>query len=251
MKHKNIKNQFDKREIAPSGDSWERLSAQLDGADKKKKRPLVYWISAIAAILIVALIANQMLSPSMEKDAIENGTMVNESSKTATDSQINDTVIESPVIENDNSAIAQETIKEEIAKDIPTQKLINKTGYRPAQKISNKAVSTAVATAHVVTEENKSMLKKSMVQPFEIVQTTVASNNLKSLTVEQEADLLLKEAFAKAELKPIASHSIKPEQLLRETEWDIESERRNRLENTLLDGLGVLKQEAVALIDRN
>ncbi len=104
MKLKNIKNQFDKREIAPSENSWERLAAQLDSVDKKKKRPLVYWISAVAAILIVALMASQLLLPGKDNGTVETGTLVDESTKINAEINNSDNTDEAPVVANTKEA---------------------------------------------------------------------------------------------------------------------------------------------------
>ncbi len=129
--------------------------------------------------------------------------------------------------------------------------MVKETNLNSVQKASKRSLKTDIAT--VVEGENKitePKINKPMVQPLQITENAIAMNGSNTLTPEQEADLLLKEAFAKAESKTIASQSIKPEQLLRETEWDIESERRNVLNDGLKSGLDILKNEAFALIGR-
>jgi hypothetical protein len=73
------------------------------------------------------------------------------------------------------------------------------------------------------------------------------------LTAAQEADMLLERAMGKLKTQQtgVASKTVDPAKLLLETQWDIDAEKRNRVENILLDQFGKLKAQAIAIIDRN
>ncbi|MDP5100670.1 MAG: hypothetical protein NWQ09_05025, partial [Nonlabens sp.] len=55
MKLNNIKKSFDERVIAPSPASWDKLAQRLDNEQKTKKRPYLYWLGAVAAAVVIAL----------------------------------------------------------------------------------------------------------------------------------------------------------------------------------------------------
>jgi transcriptional regulator of met regulon len=243
MKPKYIKQDFNKREIAPSHDSWERLSARLENVDKKKKRPLMYWISAVAAILIVALSASQLLFPVMDGGTVEKVTLVNENNTTDTESKKDPVFKETKEMDLNTPVTQQESFDHQNdAKSFinPGQKTANKTSFtsRVALKGTKQQQVAAVSID----------LKKIAIKTVEMPHDAMAHNGINNLTVVQEVELLLEEAFAKAETKNRVSQSINPEQLLRETEWDIEADRHNRINDGLKSGLGKLKNEAFALI---
>ncbi|MEP2969813.1 hypothetical protein, partial [Nonlabens ulvanivorans] len=73
----------------------------------------------------------------------------------------------------------------------------------------------------------------------------------KQLTAEEEMELLLNKAMGKVEVTEVAVKTINPDKLLRETEWDIESDNRSKLQNSIQGGLNFLRAEAVAIVDRN
>ncbi|MEP2970208.1 MAG: hypothetical protein ABJO82_11775, partial [Nonlabens ulvanivorans] len=108
MKLNNIKNTFEKREIKPSAGSWDVLSARLDEDDKKSKKPVViYWLSAIAAIFIAAL----LLYPSLS-----NETIINSDDKIVntlplnTDNAKDDLLIVEPKLERDKNIDVASTV---------------------------------------------------------------------------------------------------------------------------------------------
>lgn len=226
MKLKNIKDNFDKREIAPSADSWQRLASQLDQADKKKKRPFLYWICAAAAVLVIALMVSQVslfttdLTPQIDSITVVEKETYNSESK-ASDA----------VVSTEKLPVVKEKTVTETSKHLKSAMVASK----------KRATKTTVQKTPLVIE-------KIAISPVEVDETAMASNKINNLTLVQETDLLLKEAFAKAESQSIVTKSIDPDQLLRETEWDLEADRRNRLNKGLKSGLGVLKVEAFALI---
>jgi hypothetical protein len=227
MKLKDIKNSFDKREIAPSADSWQRLSQQLDHADKKKKRPFMYWICAAAALIVIALMVSQTSFFTTDHAPEMNSFTTTEKDADTIKSINEDAVVldKSPIVE-ETAITNSDTIPE-----LKSAVVISKT----------KAPKTA-------TPKSQLAIEKITISPVQVSLDAMASNEINNLTLVQETDLLLKEAFAKAESQPIVTKSIKPDQLLRETEWDLEADRRNRVNNGLKSGFGVLKIEAFALI---
>lgn len=248
MKLNNIKNKFEDREIQPSADAWDRLSTRLDGEENKSKKPLVYWISAVAAIFILGL----MIVPTLMNDnegGLDNAIVIDTpeiEEVIKKEDTVDQQVMPSSSIIKDEAIVATKTEKAIDIKEAVTIK--KKKPVVPVKVMVNKNSDIALT-----------IISK---KPIEIdpIQEAVAQRELpdtivkEAIPVKSEADALLDRALINIKNQSTAvaaRREINPQRLLRETEWDLQAQKRNRLENTLLDGLGRLKREAVALIDRN
>ncbi|KQC32802.1 hypothetical protein AAU57_05355 [Nonlabens sp. YIK11] len=251
MKLNNIKNKFDDREIQPSADSWDRLSERLSTIEKKKKQPVVLWLSGIAAILILGLLAapailfNDTIDPTGSEIVIEE-----------TSTQQKDLDLEAmepvPVIkEQPQDAVAITDKDAAVTDEVKAKRVPLESKKLPIQpkKVTDIA---SIERKDEIIEQNAIAASTTDFN----TQETVEQEDTSSLNeVDQLLDNAMKKIARKKQINnsvaAISSSSVNPQKLLRETEWDIEAQNRNKLENTLLDGLGRLKREAVALIDRN
>lgn len=245
MKLNNIKDKFENREIQPSVDSWEKLSNRLDTVEKKERKPMVIWFSAIAAILVLGLIVVPSLFFNDSMEPLENPI-----------------VIENPA---DKETILKDEIKEPAS--ATSNKKTEAIATTEAETVKTTKQPKANKRQPIITEKIKAIITNDIAfetpekDQLEILETqdAIASqeSNVEELQMTapiSEADALLNNALKNLKVQNTAvasSTTINPNKLLRETEWDLEARNRNRLENTLLDGLGKLKREAVALIDRN
>ncbi|MGB5982962.1 MAG: hypothetical protein WBG46_12535 [Nonlabens sp.] len=260
MKLRDIKDNFNEREIQPGAGSWEKLSAQLDVAEKNKKRPYLYWLGAVAAILVVALLAYPVMSGVNSRNEDPNNQVVvqeppadNENIKEVNKSPQSEVAVEIKLgseLNEQEKSIEKEKEKAPVAKNLPaathvkqalaqthSSNKINKDHKTQPQKVEDKIISqTQEAVANVESIDSSTMVED---------QTKPA------LTADQEAAKLLEKLLGNDNTEVVSTRSIKSEQLLRETEWDIEADRHNRINKGLKDGLGKLKNEAFALIGRN
>tara|TARA_R110002012_G_scaffold284130_2_gene474801 strand:- start:1165 stop:1926 length:762 start_codon:yes stop_codon:yes gene_type:complete len=252
MKLNNIKNTFEKREIRPSAGSWDVLSARLDEDDKKSKKPVViYWLSAIAAIFIAAL----LIYPSLTNDALinsDNNEVVN-TLPVDVDITNEDMIIVEPKLENTDVASTVNTdvhindessnnvIKNQsIAQNNKQPKTVNSKLKNDIQTVQNSATAIVIDEPLLNVNEDTAM---ASVPDQHIIE--------KQLTAEEEMELLLSKAMGKVEITEVAVKTVNPDKLLRETEWDIESDNRSKLQNSIQGGLNFLRAEAVAIVDRN
>jgi hypothetical protein len=242
MKLKNIKDKFEDREIQPSADAWDKLSQRLDTTEKKNRKPIMLWLGAVAAVFVLGL----TVIPSL---------FFNGDHPIPVENQV---VIENPT--------AEDLVNEDVNGDL----VVPNKGKQPLD------VVTVEKEAVAVIESSNSKAKKPAVTKKESMKQDIAfeepeNNPMKPLETESavaveepqiisademltpqtEADALLNRALQNIQVIQATATTINPSKLLRETEWDLEARRHNRLENTLLDGLGRLKREAIALIDRN
>ncbi len=256
MKLDDIKRGFGEREIQPSAGSWDKLSAKLDKENKKSRKSYLYWIGAVAAAIVIAL----MVYPAIN-DSFSSGPMPSE--------QMVD--VDSDTVTKERSGKADDGDREknsQLAVDIKTEKAgavdekEGSTGFAPA------ASSVAQVTAPVTSEEKSAasllknkrkmgqnnpadQIKKLKIDAIAGVEQPESKPDAADMiTAQQEAGALLNSLLGTSEIETteVATHSIKPEQLLRETEWDLEAERRDRVNRGINQGLGILKNEAFALI---
>ncbi|GAK89950.1 hypothetical protein JCM19297_572 [Nonlabens ulvanivorans] len=252
MKLNNIKNTFEKREIRPSAGSWDVLSARLDEDDKKSKKPVViYWLSAIAAIFIAAL----LIYPSLTNDALinsDNNEVVN-TLPVDVDITNEDMIIVEPKLENTDVA---STVNTEVQNNdesgnnaIKNQSIAqnNKQPKTANSKVKDQVINVQNPASSFNIDEPLSKGNE------DTVMASVPDQHIikKQLTAEEEMELLLNKAMGKVEVTEVAVKTINPDKLLRETEWDIKSDNRSKLQNSIQGGLNFLRAEAVAIVDRN
>ncbi|GAK76401.1 hypothetical protein JCM19296_1998 [Nonlabens ulvanivorans] len=254
MKLNNIKNTFEKREIKPSAGSWDVLSARLDEDDKKSKKPVViYWLSAIAAIFIAAL----LLYPSLSNEAIINSDdkIVN-TLPLNTDNAKDDLLIVEPKLERDKNIDVASTVNTEVQNNDDSNNNAIKNQSIAQNNKQPKTVNSKVKDQAINVQNPASFLNidKALSKGNEDTAMASVSNQHiieKQLTAEEEMELLLNKAMGKVEVTEVAVKTINPDKLLRETEWDIESDNRSKLQNSIQGGLNFLRAEAVAIVDRN
>jgi len=268
MKLKNIKDSFDKREIQPSDGAWDQLASRLDEQKKASSRkPFIYWISAVAAVLILGWLVFPFFSNQMESVAPHDEMIVQQEktdtlSKETTTQEIvvsenEDAGIDNePVITNSQRSDMATTVRDESA-EFRNDKEANKVLVVKKSRSNSKTMAADIAGITDVQEENRDqpLLKTTKTDDSIIgankVENAVVENNSqlkKTLTAEEEADLLLTQALKTVSYTEIEVKEINVNQLLRETEWDIEADRRNKVNDAIFDGLGKLKSEAFALI---
>lgn len=258
MKLDEIKRGFGEREIQPSAGSWDKLSAKLDKENKKSRKSYLYWIGAIAAAIVIAL----MVYPAIN-DSFSSGPMPSE--------QMVD--VDSDIITKERAGKAGDSDREtvsQLAIDIKTEKAgavdekEGSTGFANAPAASIVAQVTAPVTseeksaASLLNNKEKTVqntaadqIKKLKIDAIAGVEQAESKPDAADMiTAQQEAGALLNSLLGTSEFETteVATHSIKPEQLLRETEWDLEAERRDRVNRGINQGLGILKNEAFALI---
>jgi uncharacterized protein HemX len=84
MKLNTLKNSFEKRQIEPSTTAWSQLASRLDQEEKKNKKPVIYWLSAIAAAVVVGLVLYPFFSSDVNRIEKHNQLVVEEN-KTPTE----------------------------------------------------------------------------------------------------------------------------------------------------------------------
>jgi hypothetical protein len=256
MKLNHIKNSFDNRKIEPSAGAWDQLASRLDQEEKKTKKPILFWLSAIAAVLIFAVLIYPAVSNDIE--TVENNNEVvledvkNKPAGSYSKEQVkmnNTNVIDQPVETITNKDVFASVIKKEEPQTSISNKRLETIDKK--QKLDLTAITIEKPITNFKEEKlnSNSLLDDNSVNPalLDLVDQATA----KKITAEEEMELLLKEAYKNLPVTEYVEKSMNVDQLIREAEWDAETDRRNRVNDLIFDKLGKLKAEALTLIDGN
>jgi hypothetical protein len=131
-----------------------------------------------------------------------------------------------------------------------SRSLVNHKSLVQKESVEKRSPSRPVKDVGLVNNEIKESKVIPTKQDLMVKENTNEMVSNASLSPSQEADLLLQQALQN-QIQPVmaVSRSVDPTLLLLETEWDIESDKRSSLQNSLQQGLNILKAEAVALIE--
>ncbi|WP_298951558.1 hypothetical protein [uncultured Nonlabens sp.] len=253
MKLKNIKNSFNNREINPSTGAWDQLAARLDQEEKNKKKPFIYWLGAIAAIFILGVVLYPFLNgSSITLESNENTIVLEDTTPTKESTgKKSDIALEKKL---DFEEKTESSVEKQLIKNTTLTAVSEKRKQKRSSHIAS--VSKTIVNKQIVNEEStvkeikpNSIIEDSSINP--LLSNPIAQTTPKKLTAEEEMELLLNEAMQNTPKTVIATKEYNIDQLVRESEWDIEADRRNRVNNLIFDQLGRLKAEAVVIISGN
>jgi hypothetical protein len=257
MKLNTIKNSFEKRKIEPSTTAWSQLASRLDQEEKKNKKPVIYWLSAIAAAVVVGLVLYPFFSSDVNRIEKHNQLVVEENKTPveATDPQNKEAIQQGLLTTHKETKIVLEE-NWKIKKEASPEKSLSKNNLitNPHKRI---ALKNTLVTNSIITQTGIAAIDKETTLPTYYPESNAidpisiniaAQNKPQPFTAEEEMELLLKEALKNTSIIEIAVKEINVPKLLRETEWDIEADRRIKINSTIFDQLGKLKSEAFALV---
>lgn len=260
-----LKKRFDHREITPSKGLWDQLDSRLD-AHKHRSQPLLqrFWWVGIAALLLLGLLIfplSRKRNPQQNPPEIMVTAPVNKPNQELSTEPVSQDPASgtTPVIQQTTTGIASAPLyqaqnagvhsqQQSVAqKTYPSPK--PETGQNSYPMISKKEMATLVAPIPLIDSQPDS----GMVGLMESVAPSIPSRHgLEGLTAQQQTDLLLEQAMEALVTKPLPeTAALNPQKLLLETEWDLESDRRERLNNKINKGLEQVAKNALALIRIN
>lgn len=171
----HLKDKLEKRSLSPSSESWSKLAERLDADDKKSKRPIFFWLSIAAGILIMIAISAQFFGSETSKEVI-------------------------PQVVEEN--ISVESIKGE-NQDSNTEnsiQLVNENSLEDknneASRISQSQDFDTKHVAHKLTESKTQRVKND--KDFKTPGLTTLNENLNKKLQKESDELLMKNEFAEA-----------------------------------------------------
>lgn len=263
MKLKHIKKSFEERKIAVKDTSWDSLAARLDAAEAKQSKPALYYLMAIAAIIVLALFIYPLLNKDIIPQQDQNEMVIDEgdSSNNAADLKSENDMLKSDrisltkesdlIIESQPVSPKKETFQKKSGTTNSKDAIV---ASKTVKAIVVDNIETSVKQAPNLSGKKEHLLSNRSKETTSSLFTIAANqDNMLQNSLDQEMDVLLNEALKK---QTLLKTSIEPQdsyvlQLVRETEWDIQSDRRNKVDIFIFDQLGKLKTEAYALVDRN
>jgi hypothetical protein len=260
MKLNNIKDSFENRKIEPSASAWDQLASRLDQEEKKDKKPEIYWLGAIAAALVFGFFLYPLVTNPIDTTEKQNEIVVEEKNTTieANSFQNKELVTQDIITKDKENEIALEengNIKKNISSENNTTRKKSNFNDPKAKFTKNKTSINSEIAAADLGPTAKEKAKKSYIPEDNLIDPAIANaitqNKAQPLTAGQEMELLLSKALKNVRLNEVAVEEINIDRLLRETEWDIEADRRNRVNDIIYDQLGKLKSEAFALVGAN
>jgi hypothetical protein len=265
MKLKQIKKSFEKRKIAVKDNSWDLLDARLDAAEtkhSKTSKSIVYYIMAVAAIVVLAVCIYPFLNKDIISHQDKNEIVVDKSDaiNNAVDLKTKNDILKLDRIslkkESDfiieGHSLSTKNKKFQKKSSITNKKDASVTS-RKANAIAVNGIKTSVNQTPDLVNREKHILSNTIKETMSSLSTTAVKQDIaQKSSVDQEMEALLNDALKKQTLLKTSfeNQGSYVQQLIRETEWDIESDRRNKLDMFIFDQLGKLKTEAYALVDK-
>ena len=227
-----LKDKLEKRSLSPSSDSWSKLSDRLDAEEKKSKKPLYWWLSIAAGLVLLVAISIQFIKTDQTESAMP--TVVEEENKNNNSENFETPIFKvekEKVIVKSNPDEAKTESKKEDSEILNEPEIIdykkpvqNNTEYKLAQ-FENK---TNQKTTPEKIEKNQE-LQKSISEEL-LIKDAVANalqnlNTQNANVTDREVDSLLK----------LASKELVKEKILKETSKTVDA---NRLLMSVQDEMG-------------
>ncbi|WP_411895820.1 hypothetical protein [Winogradskyella sp. A2] len=251
-----LKEKLEKRTLAPSAEGWAKLSKKLDADDNKSRRPIYWWLSIAAVLVLMIAITTQVFD--REEGSSISPQIVNENPIEVLEDKENQNLetIETTELAIDEMEINEEeskveprgaTVKSEIKKIITNQK--NKR-----EQLADNSISSTEEIGKL--EEGLNNNDNININQPVIDKTVVAEvlDNIKSdktHVIDKEVDSLLKLAskeLTKKELLKATSKTVDANSLLEEVQDDMGQSFRSRVFDALKDSYETVK---TAVVQRN
>ena len=252
----NIKDKLEKRTLSPSSEGWSKLSERLDADEKKSKKPIYWWLSIAAGLIIMIAVSvqffnskdtkevmPQVVEDKVKMEQIERGKP--EQNNTKSIDLVNE---DNRVEENEENAPTLKESKNVIYKKETIKKPEPKTQLAELNKSSKNDTSNAIyktVNDELQKEIDDETIKNAVVEAMK----TLKSEN--TAVTDREIDSLLKIAskeLFKDESQKESSTMVDATQLLESVEDEMGQSYRGRVYEALKDSYKTIK---TAVVNRN
>ncbi|UZH56114.1 hypothetical protein JRG66_04405 [Salinimicrobium tongyeongense] len=222
---KNLKKLLDGREIRPSASGWEKLEQRLE--HKKKKRPYLLWISAVAAVATFFFVVETYFNTPFTS---EEPQLVEEkpAPPVLEEKTLEPEMIQIAAAEENEKAEEEEKASEET----PVKNAIFEA---PVAMVSEAESEVASGNFSEVTEEKKPLKE---IYPAE-ANVEVAVNENRAAVSDNEVEALL--LLATAELKADTVFTVNSKDLLYQVEYELEQSFRQKVFEVVKEGISRAK----------
>ena len=217
----DLRTKINKREIAPSADSWNRLEAMLDASETKKRKPMT-WLFIAAGILGFVLVGNLFF---IGQGEINNQMQVVEQAQKPT-------LVEPKVSEPANEIFVKESVAEVL----------------PNTEINKSLNKSRKSTIHTEKESNEKVISISKKELLAMVNPTLPSETEIKNSVITEDNLVELLAEASASKRPNYKVKVSARSLLSQVDGELDLTFREKIIQSAAKNYQNIK---VAVVNRN
>jgi len=136
----NIKDKLEKRILSPSSEGWSKLVDRLDEDEKKSKKPMYWWLSIAAGLLIMVAVSFQFFNTDESENVLPQ--MVEEN---VIEGQLNNKKIENE--KSINLVIQEDRVEDQLEDKKETLPIINKSETINYKKITERKTKKLIRLA--------------------------------------------------------------------------------------------------------
>ena len=254
-----IKNKLEKRTLTPAADSWSKLSDRLDVDDNKSKKPMFWWISIAAGLLIMLAISIQFFNTNESITVSPQVVQDNEIKEQLNPSNLESQNKESMEVASEEDSIIEEEVKSETLPTLKASKIIDykkvitkkskpKTQLAERGKSVNETIT--INKEEALNNEVENLLQEAKLKTA--VAEAITNLKLEEPSVsDQEIDSLLKIAskeLFKQNLEIESLRTVDANSLLISVEDEMGQSFRSKVFEALKDSYGTVK---TAVVNRN
>ncbi|EPR72679.1 hypothetical protein ADIWIN_2292 [Winogradskyella psychrotolerans RS-3] len=252
----NIKDKLEKRTLSPSSEGWSKLSERLDAEDNKSKKPMFWWLSIAAGLLIMIAISipffstpeSEMVLPQIvEEEVIEQ--------------QLNNEILKPNQKESINVVVKDKNVedkKEDLAADNKSNKIdYKKTVNKKSESQDQLANTGELKRKRILLNEEERLnneaqrLLKEAKLKIAVAEAIVTLKSEKTSVTDREIDSLLKMAskeLFKQNIQNESSRTVDANNLLMSVEDEMGQSFRSKVFEALKESYGTVK---TAVANRN
>ena len=174
----NIKQKFAKREIVPSASAWERLSKELDGQPKHKKRGWFLYTGYAATVLILIsvgiytfsrnAIADEILENVLVKQEIDTVQILHKIDKVFNEVPLEKAIVKAVIVKEkqlETSILEKSSVEQSIA-EIEADKILKKEADTPVVTKEIRSVVIVEEKKAIVIPIKETIINKTTTQPI-------------------------------------------------------------------------------------
>ena len=174
----NIKQKFAKREIVPSASAWERLSKELDGQPKHKKRGWLLYTGYAATVLILIsvgiytfsrnAIADEILENVLVKQEIDTVQILHKIDKVFNEVPLEKAIVKAAIVKEKQlktSILEKSSVEQSIA-EIEADKILKKEADTPVVTKEIRSVVIVEEKKAIVIPIKETIINKTTTQPI-------------------------------------------------------------------------------------
>ena len=174
----NIKQKFAKREIVPSASAWERLSKELDGQPKHKKRGWLLYTGYAATVLILIsvgiytfsrnAIADEILENVLVKQEIDTVQILHKIDKVFNEVPLEKAIVKAVIVKDKQlktSILEKSSVEQSIA-EIEADKILKKEADTPVVTKEIRSVVIVEEKKAIVIPIKETIINKTTTQPI-------------------------------------------------------------------------------------